>query len=174
MKRAMPWSNQVDVLSSDSSSSDSDSETDDGTGKANPSDKNTSSKPTKEDTLEGAVIRRAEIYQEYMKQIQIPSHRASVIPYNSWQGLAKSIKQIYRQPLHYLTNVLLKQWDQSRIGTDNEHQPLDTIIHSCKAEATIWLMEEVHRLTASHHHIARLWLSDPMYHSYVDQIFLPL
>ncbi|XP_043688363.1 uncharacterized protein LOC122639553 isoform X2 [Telopea speciosissima] len=57
MKRAMPWSNQVDVLSSDSSSSDSDSETDNGHGKANPSDKNTISKPIKEDTLEAKTGR---------------------------------------------------------------------------------------------------------------------
>ncbi|XP_043692542.1 protein RDM1-like [Telopea speciosissima] len=166
MERAMPWSNQVDVLSSDS-----DSEAVNGNDKANGSHKNTINKPTEENVLEGAMIRRAEMYQEYMKQIQIPSYRASQISFNSWQGLAKSLKQLYGQPLHYLTNVLLKQWDQSRVGTDNEYQPLDTIIHSCKAEATIWLMEEIHRFTTSHHHIARLWLSDPMHHAYVDPIF---
>ncbi|XP_042482160.1 protein RDM1-like [Macadamia integrifolia] len=168
MKREMPWSNQVDVLSSDD---ESDSEAANGNDKANTSDKKTIKRPTEENKLEGAMIRRAEMYQEYMKQIQIPSHRASQIPCHSWQGLAKSIKQLYRQPLHYLTNVLLKQWDQSRAGTDNEHQPLDTIIHSCKAEATIWLVEEIHRLTTSHHHLARLWLSEPMYQAYVDPIF---
>ncbi|KAJ4969460.1 hypothetical protein NE237_016161 [Protea cynaroides] len=51
MKRAMPWTNQVDVLSSDSSSSDSDSETDNGCGKANPSNKN------EENTLEAKTGR---------------------------------------------------------------------------------------------------------------------
>nr|DAD19608.1 TPA_asm: hypothetical protein HUJ06_021071 [Nelumbo nucifera] len=117
------------------------------------------------------MIRRAEMYQEYMKQIPVPSHRASVIPFTSWQGLGKSIKQLYGQPLHYLTNILLKQWDQSRIGAEDEHCRLDTIIHPCKAEATIWLMEEIHRLTSSHHHIAKLWLLDPMHHAFVDPIF---
>ncbi|MED6131958.1 Protein rdm1 [Stylosanthes scabra] len=92
-----------------------------------------------------------------MKQVPIPSHRGSVIPFNSWMGLGKSMKQLYRQPLHYLTNVLLKQWDQLRIGSNDEYKPLDNLIHPSKAEATIWLMEEVHRQTSSHFHIAQLW-----------------
>ncbi|KAF8401731.1 hypothetical protein HHK36_012677 [Tetracentron sinense] len=172
MKRAMPWSDQVDVLSSDeSSSSDTNAEADDGPGRGEASNNITVDQPTKEEESEGFVIKRAEMYQEYMKQIPIPSLHGSVIPFTTWHGLAKSIKQLYGQPLHYLTNVLLKQWDQSRIGTNDEHLPLDTIIHPCKAEATIWLMEEVHRLTSSHHHLAKLWLSDPMYHGFVDPIF---
>ncbi|OVA15527.1 Protein RDM1 [Macleaya cordata] len=110
------------------------------------------------------------MYQEYMKQIPIPSLHASAIPFTTWQGLAQSLKWLYKQPLHYLTNTVLKQWDKSRIGTNNEHLPLDAIIHPRKAEATIWLMEEVHRLTSSHHHLAKLWLSDPMHHAFVDPI----
>ncbi|KAF5200170.1 Rdm1 [Thalictrum thalictroides] len=128
-------------------------------------------RPAKEITAQDTVLRRAEMYQEYMKQIQIPSRHGSVVPFTTWQGLAKSLKQLYGQPLHYLTNVLLKQWDQSRLGSDNEHRPLDAIIHPRKAEATIWLMEEVHRLTSSHHHLAKLWLLDPMHHAFVDPIF---
>ncbi|PIA31684.1 hypothetical protein AQUCO_04900169v1 [Aquilegia coerulea] len=128
-------------------------------------------RPAKEITAQGTVIRRAEMYQEYMKQIRIPSRHGSAIPFTTRQGLAKSLKQLYGQPLHYLTNVLLKQWDQSRLGSDNEHQPLDAIIHPRKAEAIIWLMEEVHRLTSSHHHLAKLWLLDPMHHAFVDPIF---
>jgi hypothetical protein len=111
------------------------------------------------------------MYQEYMKQIPIPIHRGSVIPFTTWMGLGKSIKQLYGQPLHYLTNNLLKQWDQMRIGSEDEQRPLDTIIHPCKAEATIWLAEEVHRTTSSHLHLAKLWLFDPMHHAFVDSIF---
>ncbi|XP_061371266.1 protein RDM1 [Gastrolobium bilobum] len=117
------------------------------------------------------LIIRAELYQAYMKQIPIPSDRGSVIPFTSWMGLGRSIKQLYGQPLHYLTNVLLKQWDQLRIGSEDEYKPLDNIIHPCKAEATIWLMEEVHRQTSSHALIAELWMVDPMYHGFIDSIF---
>ncbi|MED6125020.1 Protein rdm1 [Stylosanthes scabra] len=117
------------------------------------------------------LIRRAEMYQEYMVQIPIPTHRGSVIPFNSWMGLGKSMKQLYGQPLHYLTNVLLKQWDQLRIGSKDEYKPLDNLIHPSKAEAIIWLMEEVHRQTSSHFHIAQLWKVDPVYSSSVDSVF---
>ena len=106
-----------------------------------------------------------------MKKVSIPCQRGSVIPCNSWMGLAKSIKELYGQPLHYLTNILLKQWDQARFETGEEFQPLDTIIHSVKAEATIWFIEEVHRRTASYHQISKLWLRDPMYRAFVDPIF---
>lgn len=117
------------------------------------------------------LTRRAAMYQDYMEQIPIPSRRASVIPFTSWIGLGKSIKKLYRQPLHYLTNVILKQWDQSRIGNEDEYRRLDDIIHPCKAEATIWLMEQIHRQTSSHFHIANLWKVDPMYNGFVDSIF---
>lgn len=111
------------------------------------------------------------MYQEYMKRIPIPTLRGSIIPFSTWMGLGKSIKHLYGQPLHYLTNVLLKQWDQLRLNSEDEHRPLDTIIHPCKAEATVWLIEEVHRCTSSHYHIAKLWLLDPMHHAFVDSIF---
>ncbi|KAK9139961.1 hypothetical protein Scep_009642 [Stephania cephalantha] len=167
MKRSMPWSNE-EILSLDS---DSDGEVK-GVHHDKPRIAALVSQPiVREVVSEDAVIRRAEMYQEYMRQIPIPSLHGSLIPFTSWQGLAKSIKQLYGQPLHYQTNVLLKQWDQSRIGTDDEHQPLDTIIHPCKAEATIWLIEQVHRLTTSHHHLAKLWQLDPMHHAFVDSIF---
>ncbi|EOA31598.1 hypothetical protein CARUB_v10014795mg [Capsella rubella] len=120
---------------------------------------------------EGSLLRRAEMYQDYMKQVPIPTNRGSLIPFTSWAGLSISIKQLYGQPLHYLTNVLLQRWDQSRLGTDSEDQALDSIIHPSKAEATIWLVEEIHRITSSHLHIAHLWSSDPMYHSFIDPIF---
>lgn len=117
------------------------------------------------------LTRRAAMYQDYMKQIPIPSNRGSVIPFTSWMGLGKSIKQLYGQPLHYLTNVALKQWDQLRIGSEDEWKPLDDIVHPCKAEASVWLMEEVHRQTSSHFYIANLWKEDPVYSGFVDSIF---
>ncbi|XP_052185944.1 trihelix transcription factor ENAP2 isoform X1 [Diospyros lotus] len=119
----------------------------------------------------GEVIRRAQMYQEYMKQLPIPTHRGSLVPFTSWTGLAKSIKLLYGQPLHYLTNIHLMQLDKMRIGSEDEDKPLDIIIHPCKAEASIWLTEEVHRLTTSHHHLAKLWLADPTSHAYTDPIF---
>ncbi|CAK8539182.1 unnamed protein product [Lathyrus sativus] len=122
-------------------------------------------------SLELGLTRRAAMYQDYMKQIPIPTKRGSVIPFTSWMGLGKSIKQLYGQPLHYLTNVALMQWDQLRIGSEDEWKPLDDIVHPCKAEASIWLMEEIHRQTSSHFYIANLWKKDPMYSGFVDSIF---
>ncbi|XP_045815303.1 uncharacterized protein LOC123908655 isoform X1 [Trifolium pratense] len=117
------------------------------------------------------LIRRAAMYQDYMEQIPIPSNRGSVIPFTSWMELGKSIKKLYGQPLHYLTNILLKQWDQMRIGSEDEYKRLDDIIHPCKAETTIWLMEEIHRQSISHLHLADLWKKDPMYNGFIDSIF---
>lgn len=117
------------------------------------------------------MIRSAEVYQEYMKRLSIPTQRGSVIPFTSWMGLGTSIKQLYGQPLHYLTNILLKQWDHLRIGSEDEDTPLDIVIHPCKAEANVWLVEELHRQTTSHHHLAKLWQSDPMHHAFIDSIF---
>lgn len=119
----------------------------------------------------GALLRKAEMYLEYMKHIPIPECQNSIIPFRSWQGLAKSMKELYGQPLHFLTNFLLRNWDISRFGSEDESQPLDMIIHPAKAEATIWIIEEVHRRTTSHQYLAELWASDPMYHAYIDPIF---
>ncbi|KDP40212.1 hypothetical protein JCGZ_02210 [Jatropha curcas] len=172
MKRSMPWSEQIDVISSDeSSSSDGDIETNDGVDPQQLSLNVSLGETTKEISSEGVLTRRAEMYQEYMRQLPIPPHHGSVIPFSSWVGLGKSIKQLYGQPLHYLTNILLKQWDYLRIGSEDEQRALDTMIHPCKAEATIWLVEEIHRRTSSHHHVAKLWLLDPMHHTFVDSIF---
>ncbi|CAN6999604.1 unnamed protein product [Brassica rapa subsp. trilocularis] len=117
-----------------------------------------------------SLLMRAETYQGYMKELPLPTSRGSLIPFTSWFGLGMSIKELYGQPLHYLTNVLLQRWDQARLGSDSEVQSLDLIIHPLKAEATIWLVEEIHRLTSSHLQIAELWGSDPMYHMLIDPI----
>ncbi|GKV42389.1 hypothetical protein SLEP1_g49797 [Rubroshorea leprosula] len=55
--------------------------------------------------------------------------------------------------------------------SEDEDTTLDIIVHPCKAEATIWLIEEAHRRTTSSHHIAKLWQSDPMHDAFVDPIF---
>ncbi|KAJ6987405.1 protein RDM1-like [Populus alba x Populus x berolinensis] len=116
------------------------------------------------------TMRKAEIYQEYMKQIPVPSSTCGLpVSYMTWQELARTIKQVYGQPLHYLTNKLLKQWDQLRIGTKDESKPLDNIIDPIKAVATVWGMEEFHRQCSSHQHLAKLWLSDPLQHDSLDK-----
>ncbi|KAF2290143.1 hypothetical protein GH714_003703 [Hevea brasiliensis] len=152
------------------SSSDGDIEINDGVDGKQLSPNITLDQPTTEMTSEGMLSRRAEMYQQYMSQLPIPTHHGSVIPFSSWVGLGKSIKQLYGQPLHYLTNIHLKEWDHLRAASEDEQKPLD-IVNPCKAEATIWLVEEIHRRTSSHHHIAKLWLKDPMHHSFVDSIF---
>ncbi|GER34273.1 RNA-DIRECTED DNA METHYLATION 1 [Striga asiatica] len=117
------------------------------------------------------LLRRAESYQEYMKLIPIPTERGTVIPFTSWTGLGSSIKQIYGQPLHYLTNLHLSRMDHERLGAEDTGVPLYMTIHPCKAEASIWIIEEAHRLTSSPHHLVRLWEADTYYHVYIDDIF---
>ncbi|KAK6777784.1 hypothetical protein RDI58_024502 [Solanum bulbocastanum] len=121
-------------------------------------------------SISDSILRRARMYQEYMMVVPMPTQRGFVIHFISWVGFAASMKEFYGQPLHYLTNVQMKKFDQMRLCFDNEDVPLDTIINQGKAEATIWIIK-VHRCTSSHHYIARLWLADPMYHCHVDAIF---
>lgn len=116
------------------------------------------------------VVKLAEDYQEHMKKIPIPTIRRSNAMFITWHSLANSMKQFYGQPLHYLTYVLVKQWDQSRIGTVDEEKPMDTIIHPRKAESIIWDVEEVHRRCTSHIHLAKLWVSDPEYSAVVGDV----
>ncbi|XP_047983617.1 protein RDM1 [Salvia hispanica] len=156
-------SQQVEISSDDSSSSEAENDV--------PQSQQPNVKPTLELSSEAWLFRRAKSYQEYMKSIPIPIMRGAVIPYISWVGLGASMKQIYEQPLHYLTNIHLKQMDRERLGVEDEDVSLDLIIHPCKAEATIWLMEEIHRQTSSPHHLARVWSADPMYHTFIDAIF---
>ena len=106
-----------------------------------------------------------------MKQLSVPvaQESSSILPFNTWQNLAELMKQKYEQPLHYLTHILLKQWDQSRAST-NEIKPIGNVIHPSKAEATVWVIEEFNRQFACHHYLAKLWLSDPNYHDFVDTV----
>lgn len=156
-------SQQVEISSDDSSSSDAEF---DGAWSQQPN-----GEPASGLSSEAWLFRRAQTYQEYMKSITIPTNRCTIIPYTTWTGLGSSIKQAYAQPLHYLTNIQLKRMDRERLGADDEHVPLDLIIHPYKAEATIWLIEEVHRRTSSPHHLTELWAADPMYHAFIDAIF---
>ncbi|KAI5668935.1 hypothetical protein M9H77_18788 [Catharanthus roseus] len=160
MKRSNPSSEQVDISS--------DEEDEGPVSKKSCSDATFDQPPNE---VEDSLLRRAEIYQEYMKQIPIPCLRGSVVPFNTWIELGMSLKELYGQPLHYLTNIHLRQLDQSRAGTADEDVPLDIIISPPKAEASIWLIEEVHRLSSSPHHLAKLWRDDPLYHAFIDPIF---
>nr|XP_016486449.1 PREDICTED: protein RDM1-like isoform X3 [Nicotiana tabacum] len=135
MKMAMPFGEQVDVSSDESSSSDGDDH-----------------KAESEQMSNNIAVNQ--VVEELVSE-----------------GLAASIKKLYGQPLHYLTNLCIKQRDQMRIGADDEVDPLEMLIHPTKAESSIWLMEEVHRRTSSPHYLAKLWLADPMYHVYIDPIF---
>ncbi|KAJ4824757.1 hypothetical protein Tsubulata_024388 [Turnera subulata] len=114
------------------------------------------------------MARKAEKYQEYMKQIPIPKMcGGEPFSFISWQELANSMKQRYGQPFHHLTHKLLKLWDQSRM-VDNG--PLDRIIQPSKAESTIWAIEEIHRQCTSPDHLAQILLSDPSDPDFVDPI----
>ncbi|KAM4094000.1 hypothetical protein ACB094_06G161600 [Castanea mollissima] len=124
---------------------------------------------------ENSVIEQAKKYQEHMKQIPIPPTHGSDVVFITWQGLARSMMEFYGQPLHYLTHVLVKQWDESRIGAEDEDEdkPIINIINPIKAETIIWGMEEVHRRRTSHVHLTSLWLCDPGYHAFVDDVIPP-
>ncbi|KAL0348880.1 UNVERIFIED_CONTAM: protein RDM1 [Sesamum angustifolium] len=163
MKRPMLSNEQVEILSDDSSSSDADNDV--------LMSQQLNDDPSIELSSEAWLFRRAKSYQDYMKLIPIPTKRGTVIPYTSWTGLGSSMKKIYEQPLHYLTNIHLKRLDQERLGAEDEDVPLDMIVHPSKAEASIWLIEEVHRRTSSPHHLAQVWTADPMYHSFIDAVF---
>ncbi|GMI87131.1 DEFECTIVE IN MERISTEM SILENCING 7, RNA-DIRECTED DNA METHYLATION 1 [Hibiscus trionum] len=110
-----------------------------------------------------------------MKKFLIPKPvPISVSPEPSlvtWQRLGESMRQKYEQPLHYLTQILLKQWDESR--GNNEvmlRQPIGNVIDPSKAEASVWVIEQFNRQFASHHYIAKLWISDPKYRYFVDDL----
>ncbi|PPR98427.1 hypothetical protein GOBAR_AA22239 [Gossypium barbadense] len=64
----------------------------------------------------------------------------------TWEKLGESMKQKYEQPLHYLTQILLKQWDESSgngINNNNievmimKKKPIGNVIDPCTAEETV-------------------------------------
>ena len=109
-------------------------------------------------------------YQNYMKKVPIPRSR---VPYGvilSWECLAKTFTLLYGQPLHYLTYMLCKQWDQSRCGSEDGDKTIDTILKWSSVETTLWKVEEIHRLCTSPSHLAKLWLNDPEYLVFVREV----
>ncbi|KAK6933182.1 Protein RDM1, plant [Dillenia turbinata] len=114
------------------------------------------------------IIKHAKLYQRYMKSIQIPDLLKLEIPFATWQDLAQAIKILYKQPLHYLTNVLLEKWDHSRMGTKDDQKPMDEIIHPIKAEELIWMIESIHRSNTDYFYLAGLWVSHPDHQAFID------
>lgn len=115
-------------------------------------------------------MKLAKEYQKHMKKTPIPRARLSHAVAVNWQGLARSLKNLYGQPLHYLTHRLCKQWDKSRFGGDDGEKPLESIFSGNKAEAIIWEVEAVHRVSTSHIYLANLWLADPEFYAFVDEV----
>ncbi|XP_070042347.1 uncharacterized protein [Nicotiana tomentosiformis] len=170
MKRAMPFGEQVDVSSDESSSSDGDDH------KAE--SEQMSNNIAVDQVVEELVSEGTKTICDHLDMVKCESEHMSDnlnigqgVEELVSEGLAASIKKLYGQPLHYLTNLCMKQRDQMRVGADDEVDPLEMLIHPTKAESSIWLMEEVHRRTSSPHYLAKLWLADPMYHVYIDPIF---
>ncbi|KAG4911882.1 hypothetical protein AAZX31_19G038800 [Glycine max] len=118
-----------------------------------------------------ALVKLAKKYQKHMQNKPIPTSRLNKeIMVVNWKGLAKTLERMYGQPLHYLTHKLCKEWDKSRFGSKNEEKPLNAIINWRDAEDTIWKVEAVHRLCTSPIHLAMLWLDDPTYHIFVNEV----
>ncbi|KAK4486782.1 hypothetical protein RD792_006634 [Penstemon davidsonii] len=162
MKRPIS-TEQVDISSDDSSSSDAEN--------AAKRNEHLNGAPPVKLCDEVWLYRKAESYQEHMKLLPIPKGSKTVITCNSWMELGNSMKNIYEQPLHYLTNIHLKRLDQARFGCGDQFVPLDRIIHPVKAEMSVWLIEEVHRLTTSPLQLHNYWAADPMYRSHIDAIY---
>ncbi|XP_022635271.1 protein RDM1-like [Vigna radiata var. radiata] len=116
------------------------------------------------------LLEVAKEYQKKMEKKSIPRERLKEMVVVNWRGLAKTMKTLYGQPLHYLTEELCKEWDKSRIGSKNEEKALNSILSWREAEETVWKVEAVHRLCTSPVHLALLWLHDPQYHLVVDQV----
>ncbi|KAJ1443196.1 RDM1 superfamily [Sesbania bispinosa] len=116
------------------------------------------------------LVELAKKYQNHMKNIPIPRARLKDNVIVNWQGLANTLKTLYGQPLHYQTLMLCKQWDESRIGSEDEGKPLGAIIDWSNAENAIWNVEEIHRLSTSPIYLAKLWLTNPQYRFYVEEV----
>ncbi|KAI9085655.1 hypothetical protein K1719_032498 [Acacia pycnantha] len=120
-----------------------------------------------------AILEKAKEYQKIMKKTAIPRARLSNLVVVNWKGLAKTLEKSYGQPMHYMTHMLCRQWDKARFGGEDSEKALDSIMSAEKAEALMWEVESVHRLTTSHVHLASLWLSDPHFQVFVNQVIVP-
>ncbi|KAK7374840.1 hypothetical protein VNO80_08283 [Phaseolus coccineus] len=117
-----------------------------------------------------ALLELAKEYQTKMENKDIPRDGVKEMMVVNWKGLAKTLKTLYGQPLHYLTQKLCNEWDKSRFGSDNEEKPLSAIFSWREAVDTIWRVEAVHRLCTSPVHLAVLWLDDPEYRVIVNEV----
>ncbi|CAJ1842049.1 unnamed protein product [Sphenostylis stenocarpa] len=126
---------------------------------------------TKQSLDPDALLEVAREYQKQMEKKPVPTHRLNhdIVVVN-WKGLGKTLKTLYGEPLHYLTQNVCKEWDKSRFGSENEEKPLNVILSWREAEDTVWKVEAVHRLCTSPVHLAMLWLHDPEYHVFLDEV----
>ncbi|KAL5733889.1 hypothetical protein ACOSP7_031750 [Xanthoceras sorbifolium] len=75
--------------------------------------------------------------------------------FNASQELGISISEPHEQPLHDIFNNTIEKWDKSRIGTEEEIKPIDTIIFL--ADTTIiCVVEEFNWLCNSHVRLAKI------------------
>lgn len=72
------------------------------------------------------------------------STKGSPTTFISWKGLAKSIKPLYIDRTTS-TQILQKQWAELKITIKVKKEPIDSIVHPSKTEATIWVMKEFER-----------------------------
>ncbi|GLT99606.1 hypothetical protein SLE2022_170350 [Rubroshorea leprosula] len=156
MKRAMLCSDEVDVISSDEFSSEAEVDGNDGTCNS------PTEQPPQELSPQGTF--KTWVSSRFCLSLQI-SH------FLSGSCLLTVLLLARKQHLTVTMVIVSGKWEQLRFGSEDKDTPLDIIVHPCKAEATIWLIEETHRHTTSSHHMAKLWLSDPMHDPFVDPIF---
>ncbi|XP_057424266.1 protein RDM1-like [Lotus japonicus] len=128
---------------------------------------------TKADEDQENLEELAKKYQKQIKIMPIPAGRIENGIFFTWEELAKSLRILYGQPIHYLTYKLIKQWDEAMIGNGDEKKALVAMFGFSKAESTIWGVENIHRLTTSPTQLAKLWLEDPNYHAAVAEVLPP-
>ncbi|KAK5833099.1 hypothetical protein PVK06_016911 [Gossypium arboreum] len=101
-----------------------------------------------------------------MKKFPIPeliSVSVSLKPtsFITWEKLGESMKQKYEQPLHYLTQLLLKQWDESSGNSINNNnvevmvmkkQPIGNVIDPRTVEGIVRVIKNFNRQFVAHHY----------------------
>ncbi|CAN1333992.1 Protein RDM1 [Linum perenne] len=80
------------------------------------------------------------------------------------EAVGRRLKQKYEQPLHYLTQKLLKQWDEWKPTTPaNEMTSFEGMMLPYDAEAVVLGIEQVHRKFTCPEFLAKCWAHDPLY-----------
>ncbi|KAK7273005.1 hypothetical protein RIF29_14051 [Crotalaria pallida] len=116
------------------------------------------------------LLEQATKYQKCMKKWVVPEARLNETVIVNWQSLVKTLRRMYGQPMHYLTIKQCKEWDKSRLGSEDEGKPFESIMKLKDAEETLWHVERVHRRCTSPIYLAMLWRSDPEYLAYVNEV----